>query len=37
MKKLGRQVSFVTVPDVTPVVIGGEVQPSAGMTLAVQF
>ena len=37
LKKLGRQVSFVTVPYVAPVVIGGEVQPSAGMTLAVQF
>jgi len=37
LKKLGRQVSFETMPFVAPVRIGDKVQPAAGVTFAMQF
>lgn len=37
INKLGRQVSFETVPFVAPVRIGDKVQPAAGVTFAMQF
>lgn len=37
LKKLGRQVSFETVPFIAPVRVGDKVQPAAGITFAIQF
>jgi hypothetical protein len=37
LKKLGWQVTFQTVPFVTPVLTGNHVQAAAGITLAMQF
>ena len=37
LKKLGRQVSFETMPFIAPVRVGDKVQPAAGVTFAMQF
>lgn len=37
IKKLGRQVSFETIPFISPVRVGDKVQPAAGVTFAMQF
>lgn len=37
LRKLGRQVSFETMPFVAPVRVGDKVQPAAGITFAMQF
>ena len=37
LKKLGRQVSFETMPFIAPVRVGDKVQPAAGVTYAMQF
>ena len=37
LNKLGRQVSFETMPFIAPVRVGDKVQPAAGVTFAMQF
>lgn len=37
LKKLGRRVSFETMPFIAPVRVGDKVQPAAGVTFAMQF
>ena len=37
LKKLGRQVSFETMPFIAPIRVGDKVQPAAGVSFAMQF